>query len=143
MKPFTLEIITQEKHLETQKVVSVTVMTESGEITILSDHIPLFSRLKVGVLRYLSDTNAEAVFAVNGGFIDVSPTGTVTVLADSAIHSDEINLQKAEEAVVRAQKALEESDDIKDTFKIEMELRHAVLQTQLAKKHKNRGTSAS
>lgn len=141
MKEFTLEIITQEKHLETQTVASLTVMTETGEITVMADHIPLFSRLKPGELRYRTSSGREAIFAVTGGFIDVSPRNIVTVLADSAIRSDQINLQKAEEAVARARKALEENKDLKNTLKIEVELRNAILQASVARK--TRTTTAS
>jgi len=135
MKEFTLEIVTQEKHVETQTIVSLTVMTEMGEITVLADHVPLFSRLKSGELYYQTASGIESYFAVSGGFIDVSPRNIVTVLADTAIRSDAINLQKAEQAVESARKALLESPDSKDSLKIERELRQALLQAKVAKKH--------
>lgn len=134
MKSFTLEIISQEQHILTETVHQVTLTTETGEITVLADHAPLFSRLQPGELTYTKHQKSE-IFAVTGGFVDVSPTGIVTVLADTALRSDQINLQKAEEAVKNAQKALEESQDIKDTLKIEMELRAAILQANVARKY--------
>lgn len=136
MKEFTLEIISQKQHLETQTVVSLTLKTELGEVTILADHIPLFAKLKAGELIYKTKSGREGVFAVMGGFVDVSPRNIVTVLADTAIKSDQINLAKAEEAVVNARKALKESKEIKDTMKIELELRNALLQAKVARKFK-------
>ena len=138
MKEFTLEIITQEEHLETETIVSLTVPTESGEITVLQDHVPLFSRLKAGELRYKTKSGIESYFALTGGFLDVSPRNIVTVLADTAIRSDKINLDKVEQAIARAKKALEENKDNKDTLKIERELRAAILQASVARKHRNR-----
>jgi F-type H+-transporting ATPase subunit epsilon len=138
MKQITLEIITQEKHVETQTVASVNVTTEMGDITILPGHVPLFSRLKPGELNYTTPSGVEAHFAITGGFIDVAPRNIVTVLADAAFRSDEINLQKAEEAVESAKKALEEGVNMKDTLKIEMELRHAVIQALVARKHQRK-----
>lgn len=140
-KSLTLEIITQEKHVETETVSQVTAMTEAGEVTILPDHVPLFSRLKPGELRYITPSGIKAVFAVTGGFMDVSPRNIVTILADTALRSDQINLQKAQEAVERAQKALENSQDIKDTLKIELELRQALLQSRIAKKYQQSNQS--
>ena len=137
MKSFTIEIVSQEKHILTETIQQLTVNTLAGEITVLADHIPLFSKLKAGELTYVKNKQQQH-FAVTGGFIDVSPRNVVTILADSAIRSDEINLQKAEEAIENAKKALEESDDIKDTLKIEMELRNAVLQASIAKKHQHK-----
>lgn len=135
MKQFTLEVVTQEKSVLTETVDSVTVPTEAGEITVLADHIPLFTRLLPGQLTYRKH-GQETLYAVTGGFLDVSPTNVVTVLADSALRSDEINVQKAEAAIENAKKALAESDDIKDTLRIEMELRNAVIQANVARKGK-------
>lgn len=134
MKSFTLEIITQEKPLLEKTVNSLTLNTLSGEITILAGHILLFSRLVPGELTYRFD-NQSTHFAVTGGFVDCSPEGKVTVLADSAVRSDQINLAKAQEAVTRAKQALQNAKDQKTTLKIELELRHALLQANIAKKH--------
>lgn len=136
MKTFTLEILTQEKHLLSQSVKSVSAMTESGEITILADHIPLFSRLQPGELTYRYG-NQEVHFAVTGGFIDVAPNGITTVMADSAVRADNINLEKVQQAIENAKKALESAPDQKTSLMIEMELRNAVLQQNIAKKRKS------
>jgi len=141
MKSFTLEIITQERHLETQTVSQVTLVTEMGEVTILADHIPLFARLKEGELRYKTPSGKEEYFAVMGGFVDVSPRNIVTVLADSAYRSDEINLKKAEEAIESAKKALENRDETKDELKIEMQLRHEILKAQVARKYQRKSVA--
>lgn len=133
MKSFTLEVLTQEKHLLTETVQSLTIMTESGEITVLADHIPLFSRLLPGVMTY-SNSGQKVTFAISGGFLDVNPRNVVTVLADSAVRSDQINLDKAEQAIARAKQALTESSDQKASLAIELELRHAVIQANLARK---------
>lgn len=138
MKEFTLEIISQEKHLGTHTVASVTLPSESGQITVLADHLPLFSRLVAGELIFKSKSGNQFVFAITGGFVDVSPRNIVTVLADVAIRSDQINLQKAEQAVANAKKALEEAGEIKDTFQMEIELRNALLQLKVAKKYQDR-----
>jgi F-type H+-transporting ATPase subunit epsilon len=141
VKVFTLEVITQEKHLDTQEVVSITVMTEMGQITVLADHIPLFARLQPGELEYKTASGRIGTFVVTGGFIDVSPRNIVTILADSAIRSEDINLEKAEQAIARAKKALDEGQDNQNTLKIELELRHAILQANVARRQKNRQNS--
>ena len=133
MKSFPLEVITQEKPLLDTTAKSITVMTQTGQITVLSDHVPLFSKLMPGELTYRSNTDTSH-FMVTGGFIDISPDNKVTILADSAIRSDKINLQKVQAAIKNAQKALEESKDDKTTLKIELELRHATIQANIAQK---------
>src|SRR5690606_27907867 len=105
------------------------------------DHIPLFARLKEGELRYKTPSGKEEYFAVMGGFVDVSPRNIVTVLADSAYRSDEINLKKAEEAIESAKKALENRDENKDELKIEMQLRHEILKAQVARKYQRKSVA--
>ena len=139
MKSFTLEIITQERHVLTETVQQISVDTEAGQITVLSDHIPLFSRLKPGELSYTSKDKTSH-YAITGGFIEVSPTNVVTILSDSALRSDEINLQKAEKAIESAKKALESAVDSKDMIKVEIELRKAMIQANVARKY-NRAAS--
>ncbi len=134
MKSFTLEVITQEQHLLTETVTSLTLPTQTGEITVLADHQPLFTKLQAGEMTYT--TNAvKHYFAVTGGFVDVSARNITTVLADSAIRSEQINLQEAQKAVAAAQQALQSAPDQKTTLKIEAELRAALLMTKVAKKH--------
>lgn len=138
MSPLTLEITSQEKHLVTETVSSVTAMTQTGQVTILPGHIPLLSRLKAGELIYQIPSGKKTSFAIYGGFLEVSERDIVTVLADSAIRSDQINLEKAQEAVVNAQKALAEAENMKDRLKIENQLRAALLQTNIAKKYRHK-----
>lgn len=136
MKSFTLEILTQEKHLLTETISSLTVPTTSGEITLLADHIPLFTRLTSGELSYTKLDQPHS-FAVSGGFLDFSPNNIATILADSAVRSEEINLQKVQDAIENAKKALASSPDQKTSLKIEMELRQALLQQKIAKKRQS------
>ncbi len=133
MKTFSLEVLTQEKHLLSETIHSLTAPTETGEITVLADHIPLFSRLIPGELTYRK-SGSSTHFAVSGGFIDISPRNLVTVLADSAVRSDEINLPKVEQAIQNAQKALEQAPDKSTSLQIEIELRHAIMQANIARK---------
>jgi F-type H+-transporting ATPase subunit epsilon len=133
MKTLTLEILTQEKHLLTETVTGVTAMTQMGEITVLPDHIPLFARLGAGELTY-EKAGAKHHLVITGGFIDISDRNIVTILADSAVRSEEINLHEVEKAIESAKIALQQSKDKSESIKIEMELRLAVLKANVARK---------
>lgn len=137
MKPFTLEVVTQEKHLLTETITSLTLDTEMGQITILADHLPLFARLMPGELIFQAHGQSQSL-AVSGGFVDVSPRNIVTILADSAIRSAEINLTEAEQAIDNAKKALAEAPDEKTSLKIELELRLALAKAKIARKQQSR-----
>jgi F-type H+-transporting ATPase subunit epsilon len=99
-----LEIVTPEKKVFDSEVDSVTVPTASGEAGILSNHAPLVSALKPGVLTYVNKGTA-AKMAVGGGFVEVS-NNQVSVLTDSAETADEIDADAARSLREEAEKAL-------------------------------------
>ena len=88
-----LEIVTPEKKVFSDTVDAVTVPTESGEVGILSNHSPLISTLKPGILSY-SRGGANERMVIAGGFLEVSDNN-VSVLADIAETADEIDVEAA------------------------------------------------
>lgn len=132
---FVLKIITQEKHLLQEEVESVTIPTVDGEITVLPNHIPLFTRIKTGELVYRMN-NQEHSVVVTDGFMDVSPENTVTIMADSAIRSADIDLLKAQQAKERAEEMMKEKLDQRDFVLAEASLRKALMEIQTFNKRK-------
>ena len=103
--PVLFEIVTQERLVYSAKVDMVVVDGLDGRLGILPNHSQLLTGLKVSELL-VRIGKAEEVFAVSGGVLDVRPD-RVLVLADTAEHSDEIDLIRADEARKRAEKFLE------------------------------------
>jgi len=99
-----LEIVTPEKRVFDAEVESVTVPTASGEAGIFPNHAPLVSALKPGILSYSQKGGSEKL-AVSGGFVEVSGN-KVSVLADTAETSDEVDLDSARTDREAAEKAL-------------------------------------
>ncbi len=111
-----LEIVTPEKSVLNETVDSVTIPTASGEIGVLTNHAPLISSLKSGVLAYVKGGTTERM-VISGGFVEVS-SNKVSVLADVAetteeIDSDSARLEReAAEKIVRDWKGTEEDLEI-------------------------------
>jgi F-type H+-transporting ATPase subunit epsilon len=103
--PLHLEIVTPERLAFEGEVDEVIVPGSEGELGILPHHAPLISLLGQGVLR-LKRGGEEEVFAIFGGFLQVRPD-RVVVLAETADHASEIDLERAERARIDAQKVLE------------------------------------
>jgi F-type H+-transporting ATPase subunit epsilon len=103
-----LKIVTPDRVLLEREIDSVTVPTQTGEITILKNHIPLVSNLKPGELRFSGDKEEE-YFAVSGGFVEVRESGEVIVLADTAEFGHEIDPERAEKARADALKLMQDS----------------------------------
>ena len=79
-----------------------------GELGILPRHAPLLTTLDIGELRVRRNGVDEGIF-VGGGFLEVN-ANIVTVLADDAERSTDIDERRAEEARKRAAALLERRD---------------------------------
>lgn len=102
---FQLDIVTPEKTIFSDTVEDVYLPGSEGEMGILTMHAALVAPLKPGELRYQKDGKVEEL-AVGEGFVEVADN-KVAVLIDLAIGEEDINERKAEEAIKRAQEALE------------------------------------
>ena len=132
-KKLTLTIITQEKKLLTEEVDQVTAPSSSGEVTILPDHIPLFTTLNTGELRFKAN-GKDTVIVVSNGFMDVGPNNSITVLTDSATHERDISVAKAEEAKKKAEEAMAQKLDKRAFMLAEASLRKALMELNVARK---------
>src|SRR5829696_8369793 len=106
--PLQLEIVTPEKLAYQDEVDSVVLPGAEGELGVLPHHAPLVSTLGAGELR-LRKGGTEEFFAIVGGFLQVLPD-KVVVMAETADMASEIDLEKAQEARRKAERALEAGD---------------------------------
>jgi F-type H+-transporting ATPase subunit epsilon len=91
-----------------------------GEIGIAPRHAPLLTDLKPGSVR-VQTGDGEKVFYVTGGVLEVQPH-LVTVLADSALHADQLDEAEALAARERAREALEGKHGAIDLARAQAEL---------------------
>jgi len=136
-----LDIVTQETRLLTVETKQITAETTAGEITILPGHIPLVSRLTEGLLRYLNDKGQEEVVAIFGGFLELDSNGKCSVLADSAVRAEDIDLAKVKRAEQEAQSALKDKGKEREFALAEAALRHAALELKAAERRNRHRTS--
>lgn len=99
---FEITIATPEREVYRDTCSSVTIPTVEGEITVLPHHVPLTALLKTGELIIRKDDQTMP-YAVSGGFVEVLPDKLI-ILADTAEHIEEIDEQRAREAVERAER---------------------------------------
>ena len=110
-----LEIVTPERRVLDTEVEMVTIPTASGEAGILTNHAPLVSELKAGVLSYTLRGNTDRL-AIASGFVEVSGN-KVSVLTDAAETPDEIDVAaaRAERDAAEKELAAAASADIDST----------------------------
>ena len=110
-KLLEFEITTPERTVLKEQVLSVSVPTESGEITVLAGHIPLIAPVPAGELRAVRADGSEEFMAVSGGFVTVMGDGRIVILADTAERAEELDLAAIEEAKARATRVMAEKHD--------------------------------
>ncbi|HEY0426366.1 MAG TPA: F0F1 ATP synthase subunit epsilon [Pyrinomonadaceae bacterium] len=126
-----LEIVTPEKMVLSETVDSVTVPTASGEIGILTNHAPLISSLKSGILSY-TKAGATEKMVISGGFVEVS-ANSVSILADIAEESAEIDAESARQEREAAERAVNGWRGTEEDLEAERErLERAQARLQLA-----------
>ncbi|HEV7451096.1 MAG TPA: F0F1 ATP synthase subunit epsilon [Pseudonocardiaceae bacterium] len=102
MAEMSVELVAVERKVWSGHATSVFAKTTEGELGILPGHTPLLGELVEGGIVKITTTDGETVTAaVFGGFLSV--TGDkVTVLAEAAELSDEIDPQAARDALAQA-----------------------------------------
>ena len=102
--PLLLSIITPERAVLDSEVDSVVVPGAEGEFGVLPDHEAFLAPLQPGVVRYRGGEGSGRL-AVSSGFAEV--TGErVTLLVQTAEPSDEIDRERAEQALAAAEEGL-------------------------------------
>lgn len=134
-----LQIITPEKIVYDGDVDEITLQTVKGEISVLPHHVDFLTQVMPGEL-IIKTNKDEKSLALTGGFLEVS-SNTCKILADYAIHTHEIDMEKVQKAKEVAEKSLEkakESGAQRDFARAEAELRRNILMIQVASTKKRK-----
>ena len=102
MAELHVELVSVEREVWSGEASQVTARTTEGEIGVLPGHAPLLGQLADGgTIRIFEQGGGEVVAAVHGGFLSVTDEG-VTVLAEVAELSGDIDTARAQAALERA-----------------------------------------
>ena len=118
-----IEIVTPEAKVYEDTIDSVVMPTTSGEIDILPGHIPIVTEIMAGEL-IVSQSGKRQSLAISKGFVQCVGD-KISILAEDAIHIDEIDESAVEEAQKRAENALATMEKMSDE-------EVAMLETQIA-----------
>ena len=103
-----LDVVSAEESLFSGLVEEVIAPGTMGDLGIMPRHSQLITTLKAGELQYKTKDGMVSLF-VAGGIMEVQPS-IVTVLTDTAVRADDLDEQAAQEAMKRAEAALEGKD---------------------------------
>ncbi|MGY3716020.1 F0F1 ATP synthase subunit epsilon [Sutcliffiella cohnii] len=132
MKTLTVSVVTPDGPVYESDAEMVVSKTLEGELGVLPGHIPMVAPLKIGAVRVKNANNTDLV-AVSGGFLEVRPD-KVTILAQAAETSKDIDVTRAEEARKRAESRMQSKQDDIDFRRAELALKRAINRLNVAKR---------
>ena len=107
--------------------------TTEGIVGIYPKHIPMTVVISPGVLKLVEENGDTKEAALHSGFVEVLGE-SITILAESVEWPDEIDIRRAEEARIRAERRIK--DDSQDMNRAELALKRSVVRMQLGNKWK-------
>jgi F-type H+-transporting ATPase subunit epsilon len=105
-----VELVAVERKIWSGEATIVLARTTEGELGILPGHTPLLGQLaEGGVVTIRTESGEDVVVAAHGGFLSVTERG-VSILAEAAEVSTEIDVERARQALRRAEDVLDDPE---------------------------------
>ena len=99
--------------------------TTEGQIGVYKGHIPLTAVIAPGVVRVYEASGSVKSASLISGFVEILPD-KVEILAEIVEWPDEIDIKRAEEARIRAERRLAEKATETNMARAELALKRAV-----------------
>ena len=134
MTVLNLEIITPGKAVFKGEIISVTVPGVKGRFQVLKNHAPLVSIFEIGMIEVATTDNNHSYYATGSGTIEVL-NNNVLILADSLELTENIDVERAQNAMQRAKERLEKKEEGTDLQRAENALKRAVNRLNIVEKY--------
>jgi len=105
---FNFELVSPERLLLSESASEVIIPGADGEMTVMANHAPVMTNVKPGIVEVKSESGTSNRFVVFGGFADILPDGC-TVLAESAVHVDDIDREALEKRIQDTREDLQDA----------------------------------
>ena len=106
----TVRLVTSDRVLVDTTAEAVELPSMSGYLEALYGHAPLLAELGAGEVRLHGGDSQNQTFFVAWGFVEVLPE-RVTILAENALHPEEINVEQARAELAEGEKLWHEAGD--------------------------------
>lgn len=134
---FQLQIVSADRSIVDQTVDEVEIPGSEGYFGVLAGHTPLLALLGTGELWYRQGSETTYI-SLSGGFAEVQPD-RVTILAQIAERSEEIDIARAEAAKRRAEERLNTPQPDLDFERARISLMKSLIRLQVATRARVRG----
>ena len=125
------EVATPERLVIDDSVDEVVLPSVEGYMGVRSGHAPLLAKLDVGEISYRLGNDTKYV-ATSGGFAEVL-RDSVRVLAETAEHAEEIDVERALRSKAKAEEQLKTEKAPESFQRAEVRLKRAISRIQTQK----------
>lgn len=132
-KLFQVQVICPERVFFTGEADMLELRTTEGDIGILAGHIPLTAVIAPGVMRIMNGGEVKEA-ALHEGFVEILGD-KVIVLAEACEWPEEIDMNRANEAKIRAERRLKGAEGEIDEVRAELALRKSLVRIDLGQKY--------
>ena len=126
-----LDIVTPAKVVYSDGVKSFTAPGVDGSFQILPRHAAFISTIVIGPVKFVDKEDQTRRFATSGGTVEVHDN-KITMLAESIEATDEIDVERAQEAKLRAEKRLATKESGIDVERAKAALYRAINRLKMA-----------
>lgn len=130
----TLQVITPDRASETVKADAVVIPTPDGYIAIWPNHAPMIAAVDTGVMWFRegkTQRTPDTTFAIGSGFLEVLDN-QISIFTESAERGNEIDIERAEASMHRAQERLRLKNDDVDVSRAQRALARAIARMRAA-----------
>nr|QCI09098.1 ATP synthase CF1 subunit epsilon [Inkyuleea mariana] len=125
-----IRVIAPDKTVWDANAEEIILPSSTGQLGILTGHIPLLTALDVGVMRVRIDKEWQPIILL-GGFAEVDKNN-ITILVNGAEKVSEIDINEAQQNLEQATNILNEAKTNKDKIEATQNLRKARARLQAA-----------
>jgi F-type H+-transporting ATPase subunit epsilon len=133
---YQLTVLSPLRTLLDERVESLVAPGTEGYLGVLANHAPLITALVPGKLTVRAAGGETRVFALSGGFLEVSANRAV-ILADAMEEPGEIDVERAKLAADRARERLRDIHGKWDEARSQAALARALNRTRVASEPRN------
>lgn len=114
---FLFELVSPEKIVFSEQVVSVVLPSASGALTVMAHHAPLVASVVLGSVRVRTSAG-EKLFAVCGGVANITFSGC-SLLVENVVVVEHLSFDVLEQQILQVQATLKGGTSDEDSPKIE------------------------
>ncbi|VFP78369.1 ATP synthase epsilon chain [Candidatus Erwinia haradaeae] len=127
---FQLDVVSAELQIFSGIVQSIQVSGSEGEMGIRSNHTPILTSIKPGMVQILKKNGAKEIIYLSGGILEVH-RNIVMILADSAIRGNNLDEKRVASAKKEAMEIIKQHNCDSDVIEASIKLTKALAQLRV------------